>query len=203
MPEELFLCFPIRLSFSPVPVVVVAPSAWSAVVAALIIVAATVMPVTVIVLTAVLHRSITVITGLLWARSVIVLTVFVVLLLALTLVETADVRIREQVYRLLFRLRLTVLRQCERLLALPVHGYNLVRTLRAYRLKIGCHILRRRICYLTGENIRLEQIIVVVERLEYDVLARQLASGLYIVVNLVVQTAFQFGAHTGELRRIQ
>ena len=44
---------------------------------------------------------------------------------------------------------------------------------------------------------------ITVGSLQYGILRRQLSASLYIAVYLVVETALQFGAHTGKFLRIQ
>ena len=89
------------------------------------------------------------------------------------------------------------------LLATSVHFYYLACSGRADSLEVCCHILICGICYRSGQNISLEQIVIAVERLQHYLFAWQAPAGFYIVVYLVVQATFQFGTHSCQFLRVE
>ena len=61
-------------------------------------------------------------------------------------------------------------------------------------LEVGCQLLIGRVGDRASQNIALEEVIFVVLCEEGQLAARHLASCLYIVVNLIVEAAFQLCA---------
>lgn len=96
----------------------------------------------------------------------------------------------------------TVLTETSWFLSLAVHRYHIHCTLGGYCDEIGCEYLVCRIRYLFGENVSLEEIIRVVNRFELYVAGWKMLLCFNICVNLVVETAFQFGALSGQFLRI-
>ena len=52
------------------------------------------------------------------------------------------------------------------------------------------------------QDVRLEMIVVAVLRLEDGILGWQLLGSLHVIIDFVVQAAFQLGAHTCQFLRI-
>ena len=89
-----------------------------------------------------------------------------------------------------------------RLLPLAVHRYDLHRTFGGYGHKICGKDLVRGIGYLSCQNVGFEEIVGIVERFKLDVACREMFLGLDICIDLVVETAFEFGTLTGKFLRI-
>ena len=138
--------------------------------------------------------------SLLLTRSLILI---VLLLLFLSLVKAAQISFGKQVGWLGCRLNLTVFHQAQWLLALTVHFDDSLGTLDADGFEVGSKVLVRRVGDKTSQDIHLELMEITVGSLQYGILRRQLSASLYIAVYLVVETALQFGAHTGKFLRIQ
>ena len=138
--------------------------------------------------------------ALLLTRSLVFI---VLLLLFLSLVKAAQIGFGKQVDWLGCWLCLTVFQQTQWLLALTVHFDNRLGTLDADGFEVGSQVLVRRVGDKTSQDIYLELMEITVGSLQYGILRRQLSASFYITVYLVVETALQFGAHTGKFLRIQ
>ena len=138
--------------------------------------------------------------SLLLTRSLVLI---VLLLLFLSLVKAAQISFGKQVGWLGCRFGLTVFQQTQWLLALTVHFDDSLGTLDADGFEVGSKVLVRRVGDKTCQDIHLELMEITVGSLQYGILRRQLSASLYIAVYLVVETALQFGAHTGKFLRIQ
>ncbi len=68
--------------------------------------------------------------------------------------------------------------------------------------RIGGKYLVGGVGYLSGQNVCLEKVICVVQRLKRDVACREVLLYLYVCVNLVVEAAFQFGTLSCKLLRV-
>ena len=137
---------------------------------------------------------------LLLARSLVLI---VLLLLFLSLVKAAQISFGKQVGWLGYRFCLTVFQQTQWLLTLTVHFDDSLGTLDADGFEVGSKVLVRRVGDKASQDIHLELMKITVGSLQYGILRRQLSASLYIAVYLVVETALQFGAHTGKFLRIQ
>ena len=138
--------------------------------------------------------------SLLLTRSLVLI---VLLLLFLSLVKAAQISFGKQVDWLGYRFCLTVFQQTQWFLALTVHFDDSLGTLDADGFEVGSKVLVRRVGDKTCQDIHLELMEITVGSLQYGILRRQLSASLYIAVYLVVETALQFGAHTGKFLRIQ
>ena len=125
------------------------------------------------------------------------------LLLFLGFVKTADIGICQKVGGTILRADSVTLVERFGLFATSVHLYHGTRTLCRDGDKIGCYRLIGRICHQSGKNVGLEEIPVAVNGLQYDVACRHFASCFNVIVNLIVETALQFCAHSGKLLRIE
>ena len=125
------------------------------------------------------------------------------LFLLLCLVEAGNVGISEKVLRPLRLFACTVGCELYRLFSTLVHLDNLHSTFCWDGLKVSSKALVGRVGDDTGNDILLEEVVVAVGCLENGILRRHLLASLHIAVNLIVETAFQFRAHTCELLRIE
>ena len=140
--------------------------------------------------------------SLLWGGVALLRLVAGLLLFLLRLVESAYALAGQQVNGLVLLFPQALLLQRGGLLAVAVHLYHLLGSLCRDGLKVGGEVLVGGVGHHASEYVALEQVVVAVERLQHHLPAWQPSARLHIVVNLVVEAALQFGAHSGELLRI-
>ena len=100
------------------------------------------------------------------------------------------------------RCRLLVRLETKRFLTLGVHLNDLPSAFHGNDNKIDCHAAVGAVGNGAGEDIRFEEIVGGVRRLQRATAFGQATSRLHVGVHLIVQTALEFGTLSGEFLRI-